>query len=279
MKLNASAKSKEIEKPPRVKIVAQNLNSPAQVVQNLGTAALKSRSKLKVNIRKPKHVNISEQRVSAEMGIKSIPNYSAMSRNDQSHYRNIFLGQFSAMERNHGVKIQEETLNNMTLEQLNILYNDYLREIEIASISDTYGGYLMGIVAVVELGGFLAGLNTKGLYETQKKNFGKYKPILHNLAVEKYESVSIPNPMNDLIKLAGLSIMIFITGSVIETSVGAVPALAFKSLTEVFLGTTVPNAPKPAAIQGGFNIKDVPTKPKSNISQVNDIYSGVSMFT
>jgi len=118
----------------------------------------------------------------------NVPNYSAMSAEEQAQHRANFRTRFGILRNAWPNYHIPDIPDNVPLEQIHAQYDIYVRHIHISRDVDQYKVYLVIMWLVIELFCTKIGLNIGGYTVSQMRAMNKYERLLIELGETNYKA-------------------------------------------------------------------------------------------
>nr|QBK93565.1 MAG: uncharacterized protein LCPAC404_02690 [Pithovirus LCPAC404] len=120
---------------------------------------------------------------------KDIPDYSLVTDDESEQIRDKFRSYFSTLRENYSELDVPAITADESLKKIHIRYNDYLKQIHVASSSSDYFlGLIVAFLFVEYCGSQLLGLNFTNFTKHHLSRIGKYKRVLIKLGEDNYDS-------------------------------------------------------------------------------------------
>lgn len=199
---------------------------------------MSSKSKTKKS-KKPSFLRKGDVKIEREIihSRRNIPNYNILSKTEQKYYHSVLIGNFNTLSKIHQINIDFEQLPSNLIE-LHILYEDYIKEVEIAKTVNRYATYLVTGTKVLSGIGKVIGLDLSQIPKDTKKHLNHYKEYFRCIAEDNYNTnvstTAIPNPAKDFVNTFALSVGAIIVSKVVENKFGSAYSLMFDEIAEMF---------------------------------------------
>lgn len=211
--------------------------------------------------KKPSFLNKEDVVVQRDLRIvkPSVPNYNILSTEEQDYYRTVFISNFKLMNNTHNVDVDLSSLPKDLIE-LHLLYENYVREIEITKTVNDYTVYMSTGVKILVFFGKQVSLDLTPVDKMTKKYLPTYQQYFYSIAAEKYNPTTRQpaNPKKDLINTFCLCIGSVILGQIIQQKFGSLYSLAFEEIAEMVLDIPTVTIPEKKESVFQANIPPVP---------------------
>jgi len=178
---------------------AQGIRQPVAITQTPSTIQDSSRDPLShpsvirssaqpVQPVQPVQTKITDAQAVPASPIPVIPNYSAMTIEQQANHRADFRTKFGILRNSWPNYYIPNVTDDMPLEQVHAQYDVYVRHIHISEGVDQYKVYLVIMWLLIELSLTKIGLSIGGYTVSQMRSMNKYERLLIELGETNYKN-------------------------------------------------------------------------------------------
>lgn len=161
---------------------------------------------------------------------------SSLSGVEIENIKNELIRDLKDMKRVDEISTELEEFENMDLDQLFPVVNEIKRGVVIEKIAKRKEENYFACLGLLCLLSKMISIDSQRIYDSQSRNKKNYHKYFYRLAIDEYNAEGEEDPMYELVKSAGLTLLFSVVGVYVEKKYGSEAADMIQKVADDFVG-------------------------------------------